>query len=110
MVSLTFSQDGATLASGANDNTVRLWSVSDPARATPIGQAMSPNTKAGTFLSFSPVHHMLGVSSGTDTVRLWSLDVDDAIDRICSATRGVLTEEKWHEYLPRLDYASPCDH
>ncbi|WP_053665399.1 hypothetical protein [Streptomyces sp. NRRL F-7442] len=110
VVSLTFSQDGATLASGANDNTVRLWSVSDPARATPIGQAMSPNTKAGTFLSFSPVHHMLGVSSGTDTVRLWSLDVDDAIDRICSATRGVLTEEKWHEYLPRLDYASPCDH
>ncbi len=110
VVSLTFSQDGATLASGANDNTVRLWSVSDPARATPIGQAMSPNTKAGTFLSFSPVRHMLGVSSGTDTVRLWSLDVGDAIDRICSATRGVLTEEKWHEYLPRLDYESPCGH
>ncbi|MEU8728979.1 WD40 repeat domain-containing protein [Streptomyces tendae] len=109
VVSLTFSQDGATLASGANDNTVRLWSVTDPAEAAPIGQAMSPNGKTGTFLSFSPVHHMLGVSSGTDTVRLWSLGVDDAIDRICSATRGVLTEEKWHEYLPRLDYEPPCD-
>ncbi|MFJ6075809.1 hypothetical protein ACIQFU_34100 [Streptomyces sp. NPDC093065] len=110
VVSLTFSQDGATLASGANDNTVRLWSVADPARATSIGQAMSPNAKSGNFLSFSPVHHMLGVSSGTDTVRLWSLGVDDAIDRICSATRGVMTEEKWHEYLPRLDYEPPCDH
>ncbi|WP_328658355.1 nSTAND1 domain-containing NTPase [Streptomyces sp. NBC_00334] len=109
VVSLTFSQDGATLASGANDNTVRLWSVTDPADAAPIGQAMSPNAKTGNFLSFSPVHHMLGVSSGTDTVRLWSLGVDDAIDRICSATRGVLTEEKWHEYLPRLDYEPPCD-
>ncbi|MFJ6065697.1 NACHT and WD repeat domain-containing protein [Streptomyces tendae] len=109
VVSLTFSRDGATLASGANDNTVRLWNVTDPAEAAPIGQAMSPNAKTGTFLSFSPVHHMLGVSSGTDTVRLWSLGVDDAIDRICSATRGVLTEEKWHEYLPRLDYEPPCD-
>ncbi|WP_404793163.1 nSTAND1 domain-containing NTPase [Streptomyces tendae] len=109
VVSLTFSQDGATLASGANDNTVRLWNVTDPAEAAPIGQAMSPNAKTGTFLSFSPVHHMLGVSSGTDTVRLWRLGVDDAIDRICSATRGVLTEEKWHEYLPRLDYEPPCD-
>ncbi|WP_416530714.1 hypothetical protein [Streptomyces coelicoflavus] len=110
VVSLTFSQDGATLASGANDNTVRLWNVSAPAEANPIGQAMSPNAKTGSFLSFSPVRHMLGVSSGTDTVRLWSLGVDDAIDRICSATRGVLTEEKWHEYLPRLDYESPCGH
>ncbi|WP_424865088.1 MULTISPECIES: hypothetical protein [unclassified Streptomyces] len=109
VLSLTFSRDGSTLASGANDNTVRLWSVTDPAEAAPIGQAMSPNAKAGNFLSFSPGHHMLGVSSGTDTVRLWSLGVDDAIDRICSATRGVLTEEKWHEYLPRLDYEPPCD-
>ncbi|MFH8444905.1 hypothetical protein ACH4D3_27265 [Streptomyces sp. NPDC018026] len=108
VVSLTFSQDGDTLASGANDNTVRLWSVTDSAEAAPIGRAMSPNAKTGNFLSFSPVSHMLGVSSGTDTVRLWSLDVDDAIDRICSATRGVLTEEKWHEYLPRLDYEPPC--
>ncbi|CAM5626529.1 Novel STAND NTPase 1 domain-containing protein OS=Streptomyces tendae OX=1932 GN=GUR47_20980 PE=4 SV=1 [Streptomyces tendae] len=110
VTSLTFGQDGSTLASGANDNTVRLWNVTGPAEATPVGQAMSPNAKTGSFLSFSPVRHMLGVSSGTDTVRLWSLGVDDAIDRICSATRGVLTEEKWHEYLPRLDYESPCDH
>ncbi|MFE0799313.1 AAA family ATPase [Streptomyces sp. NPDC058812] len=109
VVSLTFSRDGDTLSSGANDNTVRLWDVHAPAGAAPIGESMSPNAKTGGFLSFSPVSHMLGVSSGTDTVRLWNLDVDDAIDRICSATRGVLTEEKWREYLPRLSYERPCD-
>ncbi|RDD89222.1 hypothetical protein [Streptomyces parvulus] len=108
VMSLTFSQGGETLASGANDNTVRLWSVTNPAEAAPIGQSMSPNAKTGNFLAFSPVRHMMGVSSGTDTVRLWNLGVDDAIDRICSATRGVLTEEKWREYLPRLDYEPPC--
>ncbi|MEU0819796.1 WD40 repeat domain-containing protein [Streptomyces mirabilis] len=108
VVSLTFSQDGHTLASGGNDNTVRLWNVTLPSRAAPIGQSLSPNAKTGNFLSFSPNSHMLGVSSGADTVRLWNLDVDVAIRRICSTTRGVLTPEKWHEYLPRLSYEPPC--
>ncbi|MFJ8310787.1 MULTISPECIES: hypothetical protein [unclassified Streptomyces] len=109
VVSLTFSQDGRTLASGGNDNTVRLWNVTDPSDAAPIGQSMSPNAKTGNFLSFGPRSHMLGVSSGSDTVRLWNLDAAEAISRICSTTRGVLTPEIWHENLPRLSYAPPCD-
>ncbi|MGW4564147.1 nSTAND1 domain-containing NTPase, partial [Streptomyces sp. NPDC004561] len=108
VTSLTFGADGHTLASGGNDNTVRLWNVSGPAAATPIGQSMSPNAKTGNFLSFSPGSRVLGVSSGTDTVRLWSLDSDAAIDHICSVTRGVLTPQRWHEYLPRLSYDPPC--
>ncbi|TLS43932.1 hypothetical protein FE633_23180 [Streptomyces montanus] len=108
VVSLTLSRDGRTLASGAHDNTVRLWDVADPSEAAPIGQSMSPSAKTGNFLAFSPKSHMLGVSSGTDTVRLWSLDVDEAIRHICSTTQGVLTQEKWHEYLSRLSYEPPC--
>ncbi|MBB6438094.1 WD40 repeat protein [Streptomyces candidus] len=109
IVSLTFSQDGHTLASGGNDNTVRLWDVTHPSSASPIGQSMSPNAKTGSFLSFSPQGRMLGVSSGTDTVRLWNLETSEAIHRICSTTRSVLTREKWLEYLPRMSYAPPCD-
>ncbi|WNE97352.1 hypothetical protein PS467_19460 [Streptomyces luomodiensis] len=108
IVSLTFSRDGRTLASGGNDNAVRLWNITDPSEAAPIGQSMSPNAKTGNFLSFGPYSRMLGVSSGAGTVRLWNLDVDRAAHRICSMTRGVLTREKWHEYLPSLSYAPPC--
>ncbi|WAZ22868.1 hypothetical protein STRCI_004169 [Streptomyces cinnabarinus] len=109
VVSLTFSRNGRTLASGGNDNTVRLWDVTTPADAAPIGQSMSPNARTGNFLAFSPRSQLLGVSSGTDTVRLWDLDVDRAVRHICATTRGVLTEEKWDEYLPRLSYDPPCE-
>ncbi|MGW0610285.1 nSTAND1 domain-containing NTPase [Streptomyces sp. NPDC002788] len=109
VVSLTFSRDGRTLASGGNDSTVRLWNVSDPAGATAMGQSMSPNVKAGNYLAFSPNSHMLAVSSGTDTIRLWDLDVAQAVRRVCSLTRGVLTPDTWREYLPRLSYDPPCD-
>ncbi|MGW5282780.1 nSTAND1 domain-containing NTPase [Streptomyces collinus] len=110
VTSLTFSESGNTLASGGNDNTVRLWDVTRPDSATPIGQSMSPYAKTGNFLAFSPGSHVLGVSSGADTVRLWRLDADTAIRHICSVTRGVLTPQRWHEYLPRLSYDPPCPH
>ncbi|MFK0290018.1 AAA family ATPase [Streptomyces sp. NPDC090442] len=108
VASLTFSKDGHTLASGGNDNTVRFWNVALPSAAKPIGQSTSPNAKTGNFLSFSPTSHLLGVSSGAGTVRLWDLDTEGAIRRICATTRGVLTPEKWKEYLPQLAYAPPC--
>ncbi|MFE1249108.1 hypothetical protein [Streptomyces sp. NPDC058766] len=108
VVSLTFSRDGRTLASGGNDSTVRLWNVSDPSHATAIGASMSHSARTGDFLAFGPGSHMLGVSSGADTIRIWDLDVEQAVRRICASTRGVLTPDTWRAYLPRLSYDPPC--
>jgi hypothetical protein len=42
-------------------------------------------------------------------VRLWGLNVDQAIQRICATTMNILTPAKWDQYVsPDLLYHPPC--
>ena len=71
----------------ACDGTVRLWDVADPAQPRPLGQPLTGSTAAVDSLAFSPDGHTLASGSGDGTTRLWNLNVQYAIDRIC-ATAG----------------------
>jgi WD40 repeat protein len=94
--SLAFSPDGRTLAAGSNnafDGTsivvfdspgyIRLWDVSDPARATRPSPLIAAAGKAGfTSVAFSPRGHFLasgsdgsGTAGSHGNVQLW--DVSD---------------------------------
>jgi hypothetical protein len=43
------------------------------------------------------------------TVRVWGVNVDQAIQRICATTTNTLTPEKWEQYVsPDLPYRPPC--
>jgi hypothetical protein len=51
------------------------------------------------------------LTSGSDdqTVRLWGMNVDQAIQRICATTTNTLTFTKWERYVSRdLPYRPPC--
>ncbi|MGH3774912.1 MAG: hypothetical protein ACRDRR_04130 [Pseudonocardiaceae bacterium] len=107
VLSVAFAPDGRTLASGSADQTVRLWDVAAPAEATPLGEPLTRYASIGHLVAFSPDGQFLTSASG-NTVGLWDLNGDHAIQRICAATRGVLTPERWQQHIPQLSYEPPC--
>ena len=68
---VAFDPNGAFLASGANDGTVRLWSL--PSRL-PVGSEYQfpPTTGGVDATAFDPVSPLMATAGGMGTFQLWS--------------------------------------
>jgi WD40 repeat protein len=110
---VAFSPDGHTLATGSDDGSARLWNVSDPNRPTPLGRPLTDRTDRVSLVAFSPDGHTLATGSDDGThygsVRLWVMDVDRNIERICTITKNTLTRTEWQRYVgDDVPYDPPC--
>ncbi|MGB8997029.1 MAG: WD40 repeat domain-containing protein, partial [Pseudonocardiaceae bacterium] len=81
----------------------------DPAHPTPLGQPLTGHTDFIYSVAFSPDGHTLASGSRDQTVRLWGMNEDQAIQRICATTTNTLTSAKWEQYVSEdLAYRPPC--
>ena len=81
---LAFSQDGRSLLSASNDNTIRIWDVNGK-RSLKVFSGPSDGTSK---LCFSPDGRSFYSVSGDQAIRLWSVDkgVEKVVD-ISSTSR-----------------------
>ncbi|WP_327709909.1 WD40 repeat domain-containing protein [Streptomyces sp. NBC_00464] len=103
---VAFSADGAFVAVGTQDDSVRVWETASPGTAGTLVQIGEGRifglgfTDDGTTLRIATpngVHQEIGV-----------LDPQRAVRRVCERAGGGLGTEQWSAYLPKIPYRETC--
>ena len=113
IASVAFSPDGKTLATGADDDLVRLWNV---VTRQQIGGPFTGHGGSVTSVAFSPDGKTLATGSYDLTVRLWNVatpsqnlaKATNLMRYLCALAGRSLTPSEWAQYVPNLSYQRVC--
>jgi WD40 repeat protein len=90
---VVFSPDGASVATGAFDGSVRVFEVDSETQSLLLH---APD--AVRSVAFSPDGSLLASVDGI-TVRVWALDIDDLLEIARQNVTRSLTDEECRQYL-----------
>jgi WD40 repeat protein/tRNA A-37 threonylcarbamoyl transferase component Bud32 len=70
---IAISPDGQLVASGSNDNTVKLWQIATGKLVRTLGGWFSGHSSMVNAIAFSPDGDLLATGSWDDTIKLWQV-------------------------------------
>jgi len=106
--SMAVHPGGNILALGSSDFTISLWDISDKAAPERLAEPLSGHTNSVGRLIFPPMGDRL-ISSSTNEIIFWNLDLDGLDDRACQVAGRNMTEEEWKNFLPDdVSYQKTC--
>ena len=83
--SVALSRDGLRIASGGDDNTVRIWNADT---GQPIGNPLTGPTGPVNSVAFSPDGHRIASGGDDSTVRIWNADTGQPIGNPLTGPTG----------------------
>lgn len=73
VLAVAISLDGQTLASGSNDNTIKLWQLETGKQLRTLGRWFSGHSNIVYTVAFSPDGKLLASGSWDESIKLWQV-------------------------------------
>jgi multiple sugar transport system substrate-binding protein len=102
---VAFSGDGATLASSADDHTIRLWSLGSGRTVSATATLEGPVNATGVV--FEPGGQTVAAAAADGTALFWNTNAKSLADQICES-KPSNTQQMLAPYLAGIAYHPVC--